>query len=279
MKSLRNLIILSILLFTACMDPIELSVDTFEPMVVVEGEINDLDEFQELKLSISQPYFQEGQKFHIENALVELYENGSKVGAYQTTRDGTYLLEFKGEIRKEYRVEITLPEIPEFPQFSGRHVSSEVEKLNPVSEITAIRYEYKPESLIFEEGYYLLINTYDPKGLGNYYRWKLEVNGKVSKDPRHIMIVDDARLDGNVIEDLDLTLEPLHSGDKVTVFQQSISNKHFQFLYDIYMQALTQEGFFDSPAYNPNSNLKADIPVVGYFNASSYELASIEIEE
>ncbi|HSI74864.1 MAG TPA: hypothetical protein VK957_03165, partial [Lunatimonas sp.] len=83
----------------------------------------------------------------------------------------------------------------------------------------------------------------------------------------------------NAIEDLDLTLEPLQVGDKVTVYQQSISKKHFQFLYDIYMQALTQEGFFDSPAYNPNTNLKAEIPAVGYFNVSAYQKAEISIGE
>jgi hypothetical protein len=273
------MIIISILLLNACMDPIELDVKTFEPMIIVDGEINDLYEYQELKLSISQPYFQDGQKFHIENALIELFENDSKVGAYQYIEGGNYQLEFKGEVGKDYKVVITLPEIQEFPHFSGKMISSEPEELAPVSEITAIRSEFKQESLIFEEGYYLLINTFDPKGKGNFYRWKLEVNGEVSKDPRHIMVLDDARVDGNEMEDLDLTLEPLKVGDKVTVYQQSISKKHYHFLYSIYMQALTQESFFDSPAYNPDSNLEAEIPVVGYFNASSYTIASIVIEE
>src|SRR5690606_21026290 len=107
----------------------------------------------------------------------------------------------------------------------------------PVSEITDIRFVHKTESLIFEEGYYLMIDTYDPKGKGNYYRWKLGVNGEYSNDPRHIMVLEDDRVDGNLIEDLDLTFDPFKVGDKVTVSQRSISKTFYQYLMGIYMQA------------------------------------------
>ncbi|EOZ91600.1 hypothetical protein A33Q_4668 [Indibacter alkaliphilus LW1] len=261
------------------MDTIELDVKSYEAMVVVNGEINNLDEIQLLRLSITQPYFQSSQKIIIENAVIDLYEDEVLIGSYNYTQDGEYKLSHKGKIGSSYKLEIKLPEMPDHPGFSSKVISSKSEKLEPVSEITGISYEFKPESLVFEEGYYLFIDTYDPKGKGNNYRWKVKVNGEFSNDPRQIMVVEDNRLDGNLITGLDLTYDPFQEGDEIVVYQQSISNTFYQYLFDIYMQALTQESFFDSPAYNPKSNLISDIPVVGYFNASAYHTAGIIIGE
>ncbi|MFD2200891.1 DUF4249 family protein [Shivajiella indica] len=278
MKSLKNILLsISMLLMFSCMDTIELDVKSYEPMVVVDGEINNKDDLQSLRLSITQPYFQSSQKIIIENAVIDLYEDEVLIGTYGYIQDGEYLLSHKGKVGSDYKLEIKLPEMPEHPGFSSKIISSKSEKLEPVSEITGISYEYKPESLVFEEGYYLFIDTYDPKGKGNNYRWKVKVNGEFSNDPRQIMVVEDSRLDGNLITGLDLTYEPFQEGDEIVVYQQSISNMFYQYLFDIYMQALTQESFFDSPAFNPKSNLIADIPVVGYFNASAYQVAEITI--
>ncbi|WP_373523695.1 DUF4249 family protein [Aquiflexum sp.] len=278
MKTVKNILIsLSMFLMFSCMDTIELDVKSYEAMVVVDGEINNMDDVQSLKLSITQPYFQSSQKIIIEEAVVNLFEDNNLIGTYTYIKEGEYLLDYKGKIGNEYKLEITLPHIAEHPQLSGKVISSKAEKLEPVSEITAVRYEYKPESLVFEEGYYLLIDTYDPKGKGNNYRWKVAVNGIVSNDPRHILVLEDDRVDGNLIVGLDLTYDPFQEGDEIVVYQQSISNTFYQYLFDIYMQALTQESFFDSPAYNPKSNLISDIEVVGYFNASAYHKAEIVI--
>jgi len=278
MKSINNiLIVLSLCLLFSCMDTIELDLKSYEPWVVVDGEINNVDEVQSLRLSITQPYFQSNQKTIIEEAVVNLYEDNILVGTYTYVKDGEYFLNYTGQIGSDYTLEITLPLIEGHTNFAGKIIVSETERLKPVSEITAIKYEYKSESLVFDEGYYLLIDTYDPKGKGDNYRWKVEVNGVISNDPRQIMVLEDDRIDGNVISGLDLTFEPFQKGDEIVVYQQSISNTFYKYLFDIYMQALTQESFFDSPAYNPKSNLISDIPVVGYFNASAYHSAEIII--
>lgn len=280
MKSIKNILFsMSMLLMFSCMDTIELDVKSYEAMVVVDGEINNLDETQLLRLSITQPYFQSSQKIIIENAVIDLYEDESLIGSYDYIQNGEYKLSHKGKIGSDYKLEIKLPEMPDYPGFSSKVISSKSEKLEPVSEITGISYEFKPESLVFEEGYYVFIDTYDPKGKGNNYRWKVRVNGVFSNDPRQIMVVEDSRLDGNPITGLDLTYDPFQEGHEIVVYQQSISNTFYQYLFDIYMQALTQESFFDSPAYNPKSNLISDIPVVGYFNASAYHTAGIIIGE
>ncbi|WP_158860232.1 DUF4249 family protein [Lunatibacter salilacus] len=275
----KLLICLSSLLMFSCLDNIELDVKSYEAMVVVDGEINNIDEYQTVKLTISQPYFQSSSKSVIEEAEVYLFEDNVKVGGYTYAQEGVYNLDFTGVIDRAYRIEIYLPDLPDYGHLSNKVISSETEVLHPVSEITDLRYEYKAESLIFEEGYYLLIDTFDPVGKGNNYRWNVQVNGELSNDPRQIMVLEDERIDGNLIEGLDLSFDPFLEGDKIVVYQQSLSNTFYQYLFDIYMQALTQESFFDSPAFNPKTNLVSDIDVVGYFNASAYHKAEIIIGE
>jgi hypothetical protein len=267
------------LLFSSCIDEVNMKVESFEPMIVLDGEINDHGEKQILRLSFSQPYFQEGTKLYLDNAQVTLFEDEVAVGTYESKGSGIYELLMKGQVGKEYSIAVLLPEIPEHPGFSGKKIVSEPELLAPISEITDIRMDFRPESLIYSEGYYLLINTSDPVGKGNFYRWKMKVNGEFTKSSKEIFILDDEMVDGNDFIDLDLTFDPFKVGDSVVVRQQSITKHFYQFLLDVYMQALTQESFFDSPAYNPHSNLKSDIPVVGYFNASAYTEASITVEE
>lgn len=259
----------------SCLDIIEMEVKSFEPMIVVDGEINNVDEYQTIRLGISQPYFQSHSTIGLEQVVIELFEDNVPVGTYIYSEEGEYLLHHTGKTGSAYRIEISLPDLKEYDHLSEKVISSETEVLHPVSEITALMYEYKPESLIFEEGYYLLIDTFDPIGKGNNYRWKVQVNGVLSNDPRQILILEDDRVDGNVINGLDLTFEPFQEDDVVVVYQQSISNPFYKFLFDIYMQSLTQESFFDSPAFNPKSNLISDIPVAGYFNASAYRKAEI----
>ncbi|WP_114752031.1 DUF4249 family protein [Pleomorphovibrio marinus] len=274
-----TVIALSSLLMFSCLDTIELDVKSYEPIVVVDGEINNVDEFQAIRLSISQPYFQNQSATLIEGAEIHLMEKDMRVGTYSYTQGGEYLLQYTGKVDHSYWIEVILPNLKDFDQLSQRRISSKPEVLSAVSEITATRYEFKPESLIFEEGYYLMIDTYDPVGKGNNYRWKVQVNGEFSHDPRHIMVLEDDRIDGNLIEGLDLSYEPFEKGDELVVYQQSISNPFYAYLYDIYIQALTQDSIFDSPAYNPTSNLISDIPVVGFFNASAYHRAEIVIGE
>ena len=144
MKFVNNIVIgLCLPVLFSCMDTIELDVKSYEPMVVVDGEINNKDDVQSLRLSITQPYFQSSQKRIIEQAVVNLYEDNILIGTYTYTQEGEYLLDYKGKIGSEYILEITLPEIQEHNQFSGKVIISKVETLNPVSEISDLRHEYK----------------------------------------------------------------------------------------------------------------------------------------
>lgn len=219
-----------------------------------------------------------GTKLYLDNALVTLFEDDVAVGTYESMGSGIYELKVKGQVGKKYKITVLLPQIPEHPGFGGKKIESEPELLAPITEISDIRMNFRPEGLIYSEGYYLLINTSEPVGKGNYYRWKLKVNREFEKSSKEILILDDEKVDGNDIIDLDLTFDPFKVGDSVVVRQQSISNHFHQFLLDVYMQALTQESFFNSPSYNPLSNLKSEIPVVGYFNASAYTETSITVE-
>src|SRR5690554_3326320 len=138
MKNITVLIIIT-MLFSSCIDVVDMEVESFEPTIVLEGEINDHDEKQILRLSFSQPYFQEGTKLYVDNAQVTLFEDEVAVGTYEGMGSGIYGLKMKGQVGKKYSITVLLPQIPEHPGFSGKTIVSEPELLAPITEITDIR--------------------------------------------------------------------------------------------------------------------------------------------
>lgn len=278
MKKILINILLIPLILTACMDVVEVELETEDTFVVVEGEINNLYDRQFVEISLSQPYFSNSGKVAIENAMVLLLEDGEEILEYEELGDGKYAIDFKGEVGKHYAVQVLLPELEGYPEFAGQLISSKPERLAPVTEITGL-YSNDESHIFHEEGFHVYTSTYDMPGKGDCYRWKLEVNGEISPDPRYLVLMDDELIDGNDINDLMVSFKPLQKQDRVTLYQQSLTRNYYHFLLSISTQAVNQEGIFDTPGYNPESNLVSDIPVVGYFNASAYSVASIVVGE
>lgn len=276
----QNIIFFILLLIysTSCVDVIDMEVKEFEPYVIVDGEIQDITDKQKIRLSVSQPYLKEGE-IRISGAVIELFENGVSVGFYEEEGEGNYFINFAPSYGSRYHIQVVLPEVENYPKFSHQTIVSEPEFLMEVSPINRIGYEFREAKAgVMEEGYYVFIDTYDPKGIGQFYQWKLERNGKMFNLPSELTILSDELVDGNQLNDL-FFFERFEKGDQVTIYQSSLSKNYFKFLEAVYTLAVSQGGLFEIPGYNPTPNLKADIPVMGFFNASSYSVATIVIED
>jgi hypothetical protein len=276
----HNTIVFSFLLMLSmsCLDVIDMEINDYEPYVVVDGEIQDMNDKQEVRLSISQPYLKEGEVW-ISGAIIELFENGISRGFYQEEKSGNYFIILNPTYGSYYHIRVTLPELESFPTFSSQKIVSEPELLKQVSPINRIGYEFRKEKAgVMEEGYYVFIDTFDPVGLGDFYQWKLERNGKLFNLPSELTLLSDELVDGNSLNNL-FFFERFEKGDEVTIYQASITKNYYKFLEAVYTLAVSQGGLFEIPGYNPTPNLKAEIPVIGFFNASSYSVATIVIED
>ncbi|MCH7411315.1 DUF4249 domain-containing protein [Belliella sp. DSM 111904] len=279
MKKHNIIVLISLLILTvSCVDVIDMQINDYEPYVVIDGEIQDISENQEIKISISQPYLKEGEIW-VSGAEIELFENGNSLGFYKEVKAGTYMITLVPTYGNKYHIEITLPELTNFLEFSYQKIISIPELFKEVTPIESIGYEFRQEKAgVMEEGYYVFIDTFDPVGLGDFYQWKLEKNGKLFNLPSELTLLSDELVDGNQLHDL-FFFERFDKGDTVTVYQSSLSKNYYKFLEAVYTLAVSQGGLFEIPGYNPTPNLKAEIPIIGYFNASSYSKATVIIEE
>jgi len=279
MKNHNIIVLASLLIFSvSCVDVIDMEINDYEPYIVIDGEIQDITNDQEIRISISQPYLEVGEEW-VSGAVIELFENGISLGFYEEEKAGHYFINLEPAYGSHYHIEIALPELYNFPTFSNQKIISAPEQLKQVTPIERIGYEFRQEKAgVMEEGYYVFIDTFDPVGLGDFYQWKLERNGKLYNLPSELTLLSDELVDGNQLHDL-YFFERFEKGDIVTIYQSSLSKNYFKFLEAVYTLAVSQGGLFEIPGYNPTPNLNAEIPVIGFFNASSYSVASIVIED
>lgn len=267
-------IILIAFTFTACQDVIDLQVPDGETLLVVDGWLTDQPGEKQVLLSTTANYFNNSTTPSVSNADVILYDDLGAVDTLEERLPGVYITEYVGQIGSTYHLYIRTAD--------GEEYTSWPETLKPVSDITRLYAEFKEESTFFEEGYYVLLDTEDPLGQGDYYRWKQYVNGEYQHAPMDLLYSRDGLVDGNPIEGLEVTTEPLELGDQVVIRQLSISESAFEFFMQLQNQTAFVGSMFDTPPAALVGNMEAVAAdgkrALGYFGVSAVSEASLVIE-
>ncbi|GAB3559981.1 DUF4249 domain-containing protein [Spirosoma fluminis] len=173
--SLNLLIYLLALIFPlACIDPIDLTTQGTNDILVVDGLITDQVEPQLIKLNRSQADRLTGQfsTIPLSKATVAVVVDSATVVSCHETIDGTYQLpsDFRGQVGHAYQLRFTLPD-------GTRYVSAQ-QVMQPVSPIAKVTVKFNPTSLSAQQldGYTaahdIFVDTQDPAGQHNYYRWE-----------------------------------------------------------------------------------------------------------
>ncbi|MBT8195510.1 MAG: DUF4249 domain-containing protein, partial [Bacteroidia bacterium] len=164
----------------------------------------------------------------------------------------------------------------------GEEYASIPEELVSVPVIDSIFQEFREETLFEDEGYYIQINTKEPVGLGDYYRWKFYINDTLLNAPEDLLYADDEFVDGNDINAFDVHFDPLKIGDKGRVEQLSISKNAYEFIALVQEQTLFVGSIFDFPASPIKGNIfklnNPDETALGFFGASSVSAEELVIQ-
>ncbi len=264
----------TLLILSSCQDVVDLKVPDGDIQLVVDGWFTDQEGEKQVLLSTTANYFDQTQPPAVGNALVVLYDDYGAVDTLEEKTPGQYVTDSQGVAGRTYHIYIRTPE--------GEEYESNPETLIEVPEITAIHSEFKEESVFEEEGYYVSIDTYEPEGIGNYYRWKQYRNGEFMNNPLDLIYASDEFVDGNPILGFEINTEPLELGDQYLVQQLSISKE----AYDFFTQLQTQTAFvgflFDSPPAALNGNIRpveaGGKKALGYFGVSAVAEKEIVIE-
>lgn len=269
------LIFLILFMLSSCQDVIDLEVPDGDIQLVVDGWLTDQDGEKEVKLSTTANYFENSESPLVENALVILYNESGALDTLEEEAPGTYVTPYIGQIGSTYHLYIRTQ--------TGEEYESNPETLTAVPEITAIYSTFKEESIFEDEGYYISIDTYEPVGPGNHYRWKQFVNGTYLNTPFDLLYATDEFVDGNPILGFEVTINaPLELGDEYKIQQLSISQEAFEFFTQLETQTAFVGSLFDSPPAALQGNIirldQPDKKALGYFGVSSVSEMEIIVE-
>jgi len=232
---------------------------------------------QQVRLSLTAPYFENGELQGVGGALVVLFEDDSPVDTFREKSGavGFYASEYRLRAGSSYEVYILGPDGKEY-----RSLPQLLEQVPPIDSIYA---RFKEENPFQDEGYYVSIDTREPVGVGNYYRWRQYINGEFQNDPFDLIYASDEFVDGNPIIDFEVGTQPAQVGDTVRIDQMTISREAFEFLTLVQNQTAFVGSLFDTPPAPIPGNFRnltdPEDPPLGFLGVSGLTFAELVIEE
>jgi hypothetical protein len=293
MKKIIYLFLITITFF-GCETTITPELDTAEKILVVDAWINQKMERQEIRVTRSQPYFDNSVPGKTSNVIVvvedltdgTIYNFQEGPASYYWDPTDTPF----GEIGHQYRLTVTT-QGETFEAFSN---------LGRVPPIDSILFHYKPAETIIKEEYYLgEFMAKDPAGVGDAYWIKAWKNGVFLGKPAELNMAYDAGFSaGQPVDGQDFLIPirngftnpmdkvdgkqnefipPYKVGDSLSVEIHSLNPLAFDFLYGVYFQIARTGGFaelFAMPLTNSSTNLKSTdknstTNVAGFFNVAA----------
>lgn len=305
------------LAFFGCQEVIELELEDPEPELVIEGYITDLDFFipdgdlvcspeevirketldslaffarlfdvdsieaeadyfpyNKVRLTTTAPYFDNEDVPTVSGAVVQLFENDNLVETLQesATEPGIYRITHDPQVGAMYHLRIealdniyeTLPE--------------EYKSVPPILFTTAEYNENPPFG--DSAGYYMGVNTYEPEGPGDYYRWSFYINNKYDSSPFSLAITNDDGIDGSCVPGFDVYGERLELGDTIVIFQMRFGQRHYDFLTNLRQQTAFVGSPFDTPPAPIRGNLKnltTEKDAFGYFLPAAVSVGRVVV--
>jgi len=273
---MRTILYISLFSFllSSCEDVVYLDLPNGKPLLVVDGEISDWPGKKFLSLSYSIPYDEQGS-FPVEaNATIRLFEDSVEVDMYSADSiPGLYSTTFTGTTGHEYYIIIET--------MDGKTFHSLPETINRVPEIDSIYAPYIDFPAPFEDGYYVLFDTWEPAGAGDCYRWKQYINGQYLSSPFYLLVRDDRIVDGNNLVGFQISFEPLLLGDTFYLEQMSITNEAYKYWTLVVTQTAQVGSNFDPPPAPVVGNIRnssnVDELVLGYFSAVGIRGAGVRV--
>jgi hypothetical protein len=268
-------------LFASCEDKIDLDLPEGDTYLVVEAFLTTAERPHHFLLTYTQAFFDSSAQPKAIDAVVFLRGDEGSETLLEEIEPGLYRYPQGGTEGISYQLEISLPD--------GSNYLSPWELMRSVPPILDIRYglaDPAPSELFGQdpdEKYEVLIDTFEPPGVGDFYRWRSVVNGEPRNEPFDIFVASDEFVDGNPIIDFNPTGDRYFAGDTVVIFQESISGELFDFLSLIQAQTAFVGGPFDTPPAPINGNIKNVDPskrdALGFFAVNGRYEASIIIAE
>lgn len=270
MKARYFILFLCLAVTVACEDVVDLDLPEGESLLQVDGFISAEDTLHFVRVSRTLSYNASGD-FPPVMATVVLQDDKGRIDTLreESSGNGLYIIDRPGVVGNTYTLSIFTND--------GQQYQSQPELLAPVTPIDSI---YLEEDEFQEDEYFVVFDTSDPVGLGNYYRWKQYIDDSYQNKAENLTFASDEFVEGNPIFGISIT-ESVALGKKVKIEQLSISKRNFEYLDVLRSQTAFVGSIFDPPPAPIVGNLfnvnNPDEVVAGFFSASDISSATIVV--
>lgn len=254
------LLIIGLFLLSSCEEIIDLDLKNAEPVIVIEGNVNDQFENQYVRISKTIPFTTSNTFNGFKGAKVTLSTAGSASINFPEISDGIYKSSaFKGVPGKTYKLEVLA---------DGKVYSATSTMPFPVvpDSIGFKKLNFFGNKNIFPTVFYK-----DPVNIQNQYRYILEINDKFQSD----IVFEDRFNDGNEVSDVIIyDGDDIKSGDTIDIEMQSIDRNVFKYYF-----AISQIGGNGGPPVapaNPDSNFSNG--ALGIFSAYTRSTITVYVK-
>ncbi|MBN2632760.1 MAG: DUF4249 domain-containing protein [Bacteroidales bacterium] len=300
---MKYLTLILSLLFTFCGCVTEYIPDLHEneELLVVEGLITDQPVANVIKIYKTDPLWTNDFRTPLENCSVWISDDSGKTDTLEQQREGVFVTDpatFTGVPGKTYTLHFTALSGTELRTYESLPV-----KMLPVPPVDSVYYEkqdYVYNHLPFE-GCRICIDTRDPSGQCNYYRWEyvetwefrlpFDVANKVcwvTEESEEILIKDASMFSGNSIlkypvKNITNPVDRLGIRYSILVNQYSLSEEEYSFWERLGNSREQVGGLYDIiPSSIPGNIFCVEEKlekVLGYFSVSAIKSERLTIKE
>ena len=270
MRKLIYLIVAS-LAFAACEKIVEVDLPSEENRLVIEGQITSTKEPWKVRLTSSQPYFNQNEATTISNAIVRITGTDGQDILLSHTDTGMFVSDdsLTCTVGESYTLNVS---------YDGQSYEA-TEELNQGFDFDTLATYFLPDNNGFiQSGYYIFIQGKENPETGDYYLFNAYKNDTLqspqldSDEFGSVSYLNENFDAKNIIAELALGKTPrpfpftVEPGDSIRVEQFVISRAYYQFLIDLSIQQGRSGSPFDSPPANPNNNLSNG--ALGFFSVA-----------
>lgn len=283
-----------IFLFSSCEDVIDLELRDGVEQLVVDAWLTNENKTQEIKLTLSQPYFDNTVPKAALGATVIVFDEDSVAYRFEDeNKDGVYTY---NEKLNQMALNQTGKNYALYVKYNNEEYYS-LSKLSRVPKIDSINYEYfefpvQVNDTIPRTGYLAQFYAKDFTGLNDTYWIRFKKNNQLINKPSSISIAYDAGFSpGSKSDGLTFILPIRQSindglyqhGDILTVDLYSVTNEAYLFLFQV-RQESSNAGIFSTPPANIPSNIfnlnsKSAKKAIGFFCVSGVSTYSTIIDK
>lgn len=252
-----KMMILFIFYLSSCEKVIDIPLRDSDPLLVIEGNIDNLGIVSEVLLSESTPFSFSGEKIPVSGAIVSVQEDNKSPMSLIEQEPGRYTLtNFQGKPGNTYLLSVSL-DGKEYEAKSTMPYPVELDSIGTIS-TTVFSETIKSVAVIYR----------DPEDVKNYYRFKISID-QVKNAP--YWVFNDRFTNGNVVtQTLSDLSNKLSTGDLVTVEMQSIDSAVYR-----YWNSLRNQSPGASVPSNPASNISNG--ALGYFSAHTISQTNFQV--